>query len=181
MLKDATLLGFRIPHHLCDGESVYHVIQAYRHIVSGQQIKTLVPAPDVETPLSEVLEMESKVPLPAGTELEGVPYLKPEEKLRVGVVPWVKYVGYAVGKMLGAKLGVSERAKEKLIHLPGKVVERWRSECQKELEQVHTSNKIPTISKLDVITAWFLQVSIQNAYLVLGRLISTDGNVPRPS
>lgn len=45
-LNDATILGFRVPHHLCDGESVYQVIKAYRDTVAGEQIKTLITPPD---------------------------------------------------------------------------------------------------------------------------------------
>jgi hypothetical protein len=160
VLKDATLLGFRVPHHLCDGESVFHVIKTYRDIVAGQQIRTFVMPPDIDHPLSQVLQQDTEFPLPNGLGTEDVPYLHPSEKLLVGLRPWVHYVGYAVSRMVGAKLGISPKFEEKFIHLPGPLVEGWRSECQKELEQAAESKGIdvPTISKLDVITAWFLQV-----------------------
>ncbi|KAE9368994.1 hypothetical protein N431DRAFT_547800 [Stipitochalara longipes BDJ] len=152
-LNDATLLGFRVPHHMCDGESVYHVIKAYCDIIAGEKIKSLINPPDVDLPLSKVLEKDSKFPLPARLGNEDTQYLQPSEKLLTGFLPWAHYVGYAVANMTGAKLGLQQKSDEKLIFLPRTLVETWRSECQKDL-------KVPVLSKLDVITAWFLQTSL---------------------
>jgi hypothetical protein len=131
-LNDATLLGFRVPHHLCDGESVYHVIKTYRDIVAGEQIKTLITPPDTALPLSKVIKKDAEFPLPGG--LGDNPFLQPNYKLLTGIRPWAHHVGYAVGRMIGAKLGICQKSEEKLIHLPGPLVEHWRSECRKELE-----------------------------------------------
>ena len=161
LLQDATLLGFRMPHHFCDGESTYHVVKAYRDLIAGEKIPTLIPPPDVDHPLSEILKNDTNITLPAGVGLEDVSYLDPNENLLLGFPAWIRYVGYAVGKMVGAKLGRSAKSEEKFIHLPGKLVERWRKECQTELEQTMDSKRVdvPILSNLDVITAWFLQVS----------------------
>ncbi|KAN0092492.1 hypothetical protein V8E51_018339 [Hyaloscypha variabilis] len=155
-LNDATLLGFRVPHHFCDGESVYHVIKAFRDIVAGQKIKTLINCPDVDQPLSLLLGKETKFPIHE-FELDDAPYLHPREKLLAGIGPWVHYVGYAISRMIGAKIGITQKSEEKLIHLPGALVEHWRTECQKELEQTidQTTMRIPTLSKLDIITACY--------------------------
>ncbi|PMD31654.1 hypothetical protein L207DRAFT_190766 [Hyaloscypha variabilis F] len=160
-LNDATLLGFRVPHHFCDGESVYHVIKAFRDIVAGQKIKTLINCPDVDQPLSLLLGKETKFPIHE-FELDDAPYLHPRGKLLAGIGPWVHYVGYAISRMIGAKIGITQKSEEKLIHLPGALVEHWRTECQKELEQTidQTIMRIPTLSKLDIITAWFLHTSL---------------------
>lgn len=156
-LNDATLLGFRIPHHFCDGESVYHVIQGYCDIVAGQKCKTLINPPDVEFPLSKFLEKNTKFPLPAGLGIDDVPFLHPNEKLLTGIRPWVHYVGYAVAKMIGAKLGLAQKSEEKLVHLPGPMVDQWRKDCEKESDDAGT--EAPRLSNLDIITAWFLKVS----------------------
>jgi hypothetical protein len=106
-LSDATLLGFRIPHHFCDGESVYQVIQSYRDIIAGQKIKTLINPPDVDLPLSKVLNKETRFQLPDRLGLDDAPFPHPNEKLLTEIRPWIHYVGYAIGRMISAKLGIS--------------------------------------------------------------------------
>ncbi len=162
-MNNATLLGFRIPHHFCDGASVYHVIKSYCEIIAGQKVKTLVDPPDGVLPLSKVLENDTKFPLAAGLGTEDVPFLHPNEKLLNGIRPWAYYVGYAVAKMIGVKLGLAQKSGEKLIHLSGPLVEKWRNECQKELDAAadKSTTEFPVLSNLDFITAWFLQVSRQ--------------------
>ena len=39
---DATLLGFRLPHHLCDGQSIFNVVKAYCDLVCNNPIPKLV-------------------------------------------------------------------------------------------------------------------------------------------
>lgn len=92
--------------------------------------------------------------------------MHPDEKLLTGIRPWAHYVGYAVAKMLAAKLGLAQKTEEKLVHLPGALVEQWRKECQKELESADSAtNEVPRLSRLDVITAWFLQVNLPSRNL----------------
>jgi hypothetical protein len=154
VLKDATLLGFRVRHHLCDGGSRNQVITAYRDIIAGKQIKTSILLPD--TPLSKTLE-EVKAPLPSGIKIEDTPYLYPNEKYMLGVLSWVRFFRHAISRTVGAKLGISSMgSKARFIHLPGPTVERWKMECQRELGKATAS--VPALSKLDVILAWFLQV-----------------------
>jgi hypothetical protein len=106
ILKDATLLGFRAPHDLCDGESMYHIVKGYRDLLGGENIPTLVMPPDVDRPLSEILKQDTKITLPAGIGTEGISYLNPNENLLLGFPAWIRYVGHAVSKMIGAKLGI---------------------------------------------------------------------------
>jgi hypothetical protein len=164
VLEDATLLGFRVPHHFCDGESVYAIVKAYCATIAGEKVASLVMPPDVDRPLSSVLKEDTGITLPTGMGTEGVPYLYPNENLCLGFGPWIRYVGYAVSRMVGSKLGIFPKSREQFIHLPGKLVAHWRDECQKELEQLMASDdgqEVPNPSKLDAITAWFLQVSYQ--------------------
>ena len=164
VLEDATLLGFRVPHHFCDGESVYDIVKAYCDTITGEKVASLVMPRDIDCPLSSVLEEDTGVTLPTGMGIEGVPYLYPNENLCLGFGPWIRYVGYAISRMVGSKLGIFPKSREQFIHLPGKLVAHWRGECQKELEQLMASDDgrdVPNLSKLDAITAWFLQVSYQ--------------------
>lgn len=106
------------------------------------------------------MEKDSRVPLD-GIGLEDAQFLHPTEKLLTGIRPWTRYVGYAVSRMVGAKIGLCQKSEEKLIYLPGPLVEHWRTKCQEELEQRDDKplGRVPILSKMDVITAWFLHVS----------------------
>jgi hypothetical protein len=117
VLKDATLLGFRVPHHLCDSKSGYHAIKAYRDIVAGQEIKTFDMLPNFDRPLSKVLQQDTKCLLPDGIGIEDVPYLHSSEKLLLGLRSWVRYVRYVVSRIVGAKLDISTKFEEKFIYL----------------------------------------------------------------
>jgi len=89
VLKNTTLLGSRVHHHLCDGASQPQAIKGNRDIVAGKQIATSILLSD--TPLSEPLQQETKFPLPSGIRTEDSPYLYPNEKYQLGVRPWVRF------------------------------------------------------------------------------------------
>ncbi|KAF8988280.1 hypothetical protein BDQ17DRAFT_1334624 [Cyathus striatus] len=55
-LEDATLLGFRFPHHLFDGQACYDVVHAYVSILSGRSIPQLIPPPDIDPSSPKALE-----------------------------------------------------------------------------------------------------------------------------
>jgi hypothetical protein len=74
--------------------------------------------PDVDRPLSSVLKKDTGATLPTGMRIEDVPYLDPNENLCLDFGPWIRYVGYAVSRMLGATLSIFPKSKEKFIHLP---------------------------------------------------------------
>lgn len=158
VLKDATLLGFRNPHLFFDADSTYQIIKAYSDIIAGKEIPTSVLLPD--SPLSEILRDEVQFQLLDGVEVEGTPYLLPLEKLQLGLVPLLGTLADAAIKNLGSMLGISSMVSEgRFIHLPGTLVEQWKSECEAELGTGTSST--PKISKLDVVTAWFIKVSFQ--------------------
>jgi hypothetical protein len=155
VLKDATLLGFRVHHYLCDGASRGQAIKAYRDIIAGKQIATSILLPD--TPLSKLLQKEVMSPLPSGIRTEDTPYLYPNEKYQLGVRPWIHFLGHATYRTVGAKLGIyGMKSKVRFIHLPGPTIEHWRSECQNDLRKAKVD--VPTLSKLDIVLAWFLKV-----------------------
>jgi hypothetical protein len=85
---------------------MYHIVKGYRDLVGGENIPTLVKPPDVDRPLSGILKQDTKITLPAGIGTEGIPYLNPNENPLLGFPAWIRYVGYAVYKMIEAKLGV---------------------------------------------------------------------------
>ena len=139
-------------------------MKAYCATIAGEKVASLVMPRDVDRPLSSILKEDTGVALPTGMEIEGVPYLYPNENLCLGFGSWIRYVGYAVSRMVGSKLGIFPKSREQFIHLPGKLVAHWRDEFQKELKQLMASDdgrEVPNLSKLDAITAWFLQVSHQ--------------------
>lgn len=164
VLTDATLLGFRVPHDLCDGGSLYEIIKAYRAIIAGTETPQFVPPPDIGRPMSKMLRDDPGVPLPLGVSIENVQLLNPNEAYLAGFGPFLRFVVYLFWVMFARKLGLMTRSEERLIHLSGNLVERWRSECQEELDQsalLHDQGRAQTVmlTKLDVISAWFLKVS----------------------
>ncbi|OBT46313.1 hypothetical protein VE00_02781 [Pseudogymnoascus sp. WSF 3629] len=68
---------------------------------------------------------------------------------------------YALWRIGGAKLGILDTAITKFIHLPEPLIERWHRDCQEALAQslgVDATDK-PSITRLDVVSAWFTQTS----------------------
>ncbi|KAI5776256.1 hypothetical protein EDC01DRAFT_715175 [Geopyxis carbonaria] len=159
LLKDATLLGFRMPHQLCDGQSVYDVVKAYSHLIAGKPISRIVLPPDVKTPLSALVEGSDSLP---ENVRKNAPFVHPAENFAVGVSPLVKYIGHALLGVASAKIGWGEGERERYIHLPGELVQTWRRECQEELDKAALSGGLGDgagleLTKNDVITAWFLK------------------------
>lgn len=164
VLEDATLLGFRVPHHLCDGQSAYDIVKAYAMLVAGRRISDLIPPPDIDVPLSSLVDKRASPSLSTEILDEKVPFLLPEDKLSLGFSAWLRYVGYAAAKMIGAKLGIkSQYSEEKYIHLPGTLVEQWQNECQEELDDSPT-NKGIYLTKMDIISAWLLKVDFHHLF-----------------
>jgi hypothetical protein len=161
VLTDATLLGFRVPHHLCDGQSTFTVVKAYCDLVSNRPIPKLVPSPDITTPLST--QVEGKDSLPAGISMENARFLNPAENLAVGNLYLAQNLGYLMGQGFGRLVGVVPQTEERYIHLSRQLVQRWRDDCQKELERMAKDGELPEgagieLTKNDVITAWYLKV-----------------------
>ncbi|KAF8990939.1 hypothetical protein BDQ17DRAFT_1433427 [Cyathus striatus] len=157
VLLDATLLGFRLTHHLCDGEACFDVVKAYSDLINGRRVPELVPPPDIESYLSEQVHGEDCSP----------PTVSPdnsawiEKNLSVGVVAILMYTYVLVVRLIMVRLGLRESDEERMIHLPVDFVAKLREECQGEIDAAYEREK-PDVKGLEVtrnnvITAWLLK------------------------
>jgi hypothetical protein len=163
ILRDATLLGFRVPHHFSDGQSIYDIIKGYCDLVSDRPIPTVTLPPAITTPLSACVQGEDS--LPASVSSESAPFVDAAENFAIGTIAVVKYVWNWLSRDIAAKLGFGDKTEERYIHLPGKLVQQWRNDCQKELEQLAKDGALTEgagieLTKNDVIAAWFLKVML---------------------
>ncbi|KAF8990938.1 hypothetical protein BDQ17DRAFT_1313625 [Cyathus striatus] len=154
VLLDATLLGFRFSHHLCDGQACFDTINAFCDIVNGRPIPKLIPPPDIHSFLSEQVEGEDH--LPPGVHPDPV---RPEDSVTVGLQGVVMYLAILILRMVMVRLGLREGDEERLIHLPGSFVAWLREECQYEIDAASEDGKGLQTSRNDVITAWLLKSS----------------------
>jgi len=162
ILKDASLLGFRIPHILADAESVHRILEAYASLISKptSKISKLVDPPDVIHPLSELVKSDTGVKVPKGMGVEGIPNLLIGESFAIGLVAWCWFFFCFALKTFKLNLFKLTRAQERFIYLPRTLVEKWKREGQKELDQQGRKGEIGVVklSNLDMITAWILKV-----------------------
>ncbi|KAF8990942.1 hypothetical protein BDQ17DRAFT_1433430 [Cyathus striatus] len=157
-LEDATLLGFRFPHHLFDGQACYDAIHAYVSILSGRSIPQLIPPPDIESLLSESVRGEDKLP----PSVRPHPHVDLRSNYTLGFWGFAIYIFMSFFNSLRAALGLEEKDEEKMVHLPAEFVESLRNGCQDELEEDTLEGEMIEgkgleLSKNDVITAWLMK------------------------
>jgi hypothetical protein len=161
VLKDATLLGFRFPHHFVDGNSQYELIQVYCDLVANKKIPTITVPPDVETPLSNLVLGTDN--LPAVVRSGRGAFVDPSENVSVGFWPLMKFIAAALSRTLLSKIGLNAKDELRFIHIPATIVKQWQEECQRELDHLASEGKLKEgaglrLSKNDILTAWFLKV-----------------------
>ncbi|KAF9002295.1 hypothetical protein BDQ17DRAFT_1243465 [Cyathus striatus] len=158
ILTDATLLGFKFVHHLCDGESYYDVAKAYCNLLSGRPIPQLIPPPDITSLLSKSIEGEDNLPF----NIRSNQYIHPKMDYTIGYLAHLKLLGLSILKVAVAKLMFGEKDEHKMIHLPVDFVAQLRKSCQDDLEEAGIRGELSEgegveLTKNDVITAWLLK------------------------
>ncbi|KAF8991436.1 hypothetical protein BDQ17DRAFT_281308, partial [Cyathus striatus] len=171
-LEDATLLGFRLSHHLFDGQGTFNIVKAYADVINGnlKLIPRLIPPSDIHTLLSGMVEGEDSLPPSVNPNN---PYVHPKANYTLGFIGLFMFIWITLLNMSLAKIGVTEREMEKCVHIPGELVELLRERCQEELNNASERGELKEgsglhLTKNDVITAWF----IKSAY---------DGLSPSPT
>lgn len=160
VLKDATLLGFRVAHHFCDGEGLYDIIKAYCDIIWDRPIPDLILPPDTKVPLSSLVQGKDSLPENVDEDIR-LPH--PSKNFAFGFRSLLLVIGYIFLRLFAGWLGILPSSEWKYIHLPKGIVEGWRDECQKELDEDASKGRLREgagveLTKNDVITAWFLKV-----------------------
>ena len=155
ILNDATLLGFRIPHYLADGQSMFDVVKAYCDLVADRDILRLVPPPDIQMPLSQLTKSDLDPPL-INVVPEGVNICTADEVHTIGLWNRITRASGILLRHLTNGLFASRDFSERYIYLPKQLVLCWQSECQRQLEAAGLVEV--KLSKLDVIAAWYLKV-----------------------
>jgi hypothetical protein len=161
ILRDATLLGFRAPHYLVNSASLYDIVAAYARVMSGGNLPHLNWPPDGDgTPLSALVVDSAQPELPLGVKLDASSILSVADTYAGGMYNAIPVIYNLLRSNILARVFSSYYLEEKLIHIPLPLLEKWRSECQKELENGAWEGEgaAPTLSKLDVLTAWLMQV-----------------------
>lgn len=154
---------------------MFSVVKTYCDLVCSRSILKLVLPPDITTPLSTLVEGEDS--LPVGISMENVRFVDPAENLALGNLYLAWHVGYLAAISIGQLLGLLERTEERYIHLSGKLVQRWRDDCQKELEGMAKNGELlqgdgTELTKNDIITAWYLKVAFSIAHDDIFSLLS---------
>lgn len=165
VLKNATLFGFRTPHYLCNAAHLRRIISAYTAILSGNEVPKLILPPDADgSLLSSLIVSNSQPSLPPGVSLEDVPECKLAECKTVGAWGGLPYILWVIFTTILSRLFTAYRLHEKYIYLPGSLVESWQAQCQKELDDGgwKSGSPAPKLSKLDIVTSWYLQVRVAN-------------------
>lgn len=151
-LSNATLLGFRSSHYLVNAAALYEIIDAYCKILAGQAISDLIWPPDTRPgqPLSELVRVaddkEQKLHLSTNH------FVSCEHFYRVGFWASLPLVFTMSLTTLLPWLFQHYTIEERFIYLPSSMIEKWRADAHFDL------GPSPRISKLDVVTAWFLKV-----------------------
>ncbi|KAH6905455.1 hypothetical protein BKA70DRAFT_1153136 [Coprinopsis sp. MPI-PUGE-AT-0042] len=160
ILRDATLLGMRFSHHLCDGQACYDIAKAYCDIVNDRAPLNLIPPPDISCFLSEKINGEDKL-LPSvrpGNHTVG----PQSNSVTPGAVPLLTHIGSCVWGKCKAKVGLEEQEDDRMVHLPSAFVSQLRARCQAELDNVAKNGELEEgagleVTKNDVVTAWILK------------------------
>ena len=142
---------------------MFNIVKAYSDLVCNRSIPKFVLPPDIVTPLSTLVEGEDTLPI--GVSMENVRFVDPAENFALGNLHLAWHIGYLAVQAIGQLIGLVERTEERYIHLPGQLVQRWRDDCQKELEGLAKSEELLDgagieLTKNDVITAWYLKVTL---------------------
>jgi len=158
---DATLLGFFASHHLCDAESIYHIMRAYCDLINGKEIPVNVLPPDANPaiPMSSVIgKDEEKGVVMTEEEARTNDYVKNNPHLTGTLQLWL--LGTVIYKGILRALNLRWRTQEKYIHLPGPLIEKWRAEVQAELdkEAAPAQRSETQVTKNDIIAAWIIMV-----------------------
>ncbi|TFK37075.1 hypothetical protein BDQ12DRAFT_685767 [Crucibulum laeve] len=162
VMNDATLLGFRIPHHFADGKSTFDIVQAYCDTVAGKTIPTITLPPDI--PMSALVHGEDTLPKSVA---EHAPNVHPEDNFSLGLIGYLKFVGSTLYKVIAPKVGLEEQGLEQFVHLPATYVLQLQARCQAELDEATKNGDLREgaglqLTKNDIITAWLLRRAYAN-------------------
>jgi hypothetical protein len=187
VLHDATLLGFRMAHHLCDAESTFNIIKAFADLVSGRETPDLVlPSSDAHHHSQETITVGPTAFQPAeGTASPTADFstgdaliLTPPNSYRIDILAFIWWAICCIIHRFCEILCTPNRCHEKYIYVSENTVSRWKRDCQEELDGkynatsaaiIDTENGSQTgldvrnigpirLSSLDVLVAWNLKV-----------------------
>lgn len=165
VLNDATLIGFRTSHYMCDAEGIYNIAQAYTDLISGKQIPDLV-APVISPLLSDITP-DTTTTQSTGISTGHALILRPNYSHNTGILVFIQFAILIILQMIWDKLGLPNSSEQKYIYLSDKLIAQWKDQCQHDLDvaskavqKVENHDSIVKISKLDVLVAWHIQVKI---------------------
>jgi len=153
-LEDATLLGFRCSHYLVNAATLCEIIQAYCDILADRPIPELVWPPDSQPnqPLSDLVAIDGR-----DSKARHDPI--PEDNLvtwadfnRIGAWAALPMLWTTIVTVLLSWLLKSYALEERFMYIPAITVEKMRAEAQRKVKG------FARLSRLDVISAWFLKV-----------------------
>ncbi|KAJ5718942.1 hypothetical protein N7493_007397 [Penicillium malachiteum] len=151
ILVDATLLCFGIPHHICDGNDCYEVVQAFCNLLANKSIPRFALPPDAEgICLSDTMTVKTE-----WTKRKyDLYYNNHAENLDSGIFKLGRLLWRVLLATLAEKVGLAEKLTTKFIQVPGAWVDELRVKSQEDLEQ-----SLPGVelTRNDVIAAWYLK------------------------
>ncbi|KAI5844027.1 hypothetical protein DFP73DRAFT_75213 [Morchella snyderi] len=171
LLQDATLLGFRVPHHLVDGKGMFEIVSAYATTLSRgtESLPQLVLPLDVHVlrgngsegvKLSELVEGKDDLP---ETVKEGARFVDPRENFTTGLWSLVKFiVRLLVNQVLRPMVGLGEKGEDRYVHVSGACIEDWVKRCQVELDKAAERGELEEgaglrLTRNDVLSAYWLK------------------------
>ncbi|KAL4973304.1 hypothetical protein BDW66DRAFT_153973 [Aspergillus desertorum] len=166
-LDDATLLGFRFVHSLCDGQSAYEIIKYFCELLSGRPIPGFSLPPDtLGARISDLVQQGTKESS-APSQLERSIFVT--SKLRA-----LQLHGRYLLLRVQELLSLSPKLTYRLIYLPGAWVDQLHRRAQKELDREYSSNHPDSkiqLTRNDIITAFYLKT-------VYGKRIAHNSDSP---
>lgn len=166
VLRDATLLGFRTPHYLCDAKSIYNIVKGYSDLISGRDILDLVLPSDTEElpPDNEKVVNDLK---PAGISTGDALLFTPPTAYNLSFRSSIRWAVACLVQVISGKLRTPNCCREKYIYVSEKLISQWKSDCQREVdnhgmtETVLEDYKVPIkLSNLDVLVGWHMKVRL---------------------
>ncbi|KAF3928127.1 hypothetical protein AA313_de0204189 [Arthrobotrys entomopaga] len=159
LLQDATILTFKFAHFLVDGQGCYDIIEQYNNLLHGRAMPKAVPPPGIDKKLSSLITGKDTLPV-ASPAKGGWEYMR--NWMGVGTMGWIQLIFQSIFNDYSPMLGWGAHGVEKHVYLPPKFIEDLQESCQAEIDGIEVSREDLRLSKMDVLSAWWLKRTYAN-------------------